>query len=39
MPIYQSRSEKICNALTGNGISKYCVPDYIMKYQDSAFMH
>ena len=36
--IHQSRSEEIGDALIGNVISKYCVPDYIIMDQDSAFM-
>ena len=36
--IHQSRSEEIGNALIENVISKYCVPDYIILDQDSAFM-
>ena len=36
--IHQSRSEEIGNALTENVISKYCVPNYIIVDQDSAFM-
>ena len=37
-PIYQSRSEKIGDALTENVISKYCVPDYIIVDLDNGFM-
>ena len=36
--IHQSRLEEICDALIGNVISKYCVPNYIILDQDSAFM-
>ena len=36
--IHQSRSEEIGGALIENVISKYCVHDYIIKDQDSAFM-
>ena len=36
--LYQSRSEEIGNALIKNVVSKYCVPDYIIMDQDSAFM-
>ena len=36
--IHQSRSEEISDALIENVISKYCVPDYIIMDQDSAFM-
>ena len=38
VPIQQSRSEEIGDALIENVISKYCVPDYIIMNQDSAFM-
>ena len=38
VPIHQSRSEEIGNALIENGISKYCVPDYRIMGQDSAFI-
>ena len=38
VPIYQSRSEEIGEALIENVISKYSVPDYIIMYLDSAFM-
>ena len=38
IPIYHSRSEEIGNALIENIITKYCVPDYIIMDEDSAFM-
>ena len=38
VPIHQSRSEETGDALIENVISKYCVPDYIIMDQDSAFM-
>ena len=38
VPIHQSRSEEIGDALIENVISKYCVPNYIIIKQDSAFM-
>ena len=38
VPIHQSRSEEIGNALIENVISKYCVPNYITMDQDSTFM-
>ena len=38
VPIYQCISEEIGNALIENIISKYCVPDYKLMNQDSAFM-
>ena len=33
-----SRSEEIGDALIDNVISKYCIPDYIIMDQDSAYM-
>ena len=36
--IYHSRSEEIGNAFIENVTSKYCIPDYIIMDQDSAFM-
>ena len=38
MPIHQSRSEVIGNALIENVISKYHVPNYMIMYQDSTFV-
>ena len=38
VPIHQSRSEEIGDALIENVILKYCMPDYIIMDQDSAFM-
>ena len=38
VPTYQSRSDKIGDALIENVISKYCVPNYIIMDQDSACM-
>ena len=38
IPIHQSRSETIGNALIENVISKYSLPDYIIMDQDSTFM-
>ena len=38
VPIHQSRSEEICDALIENVISKYGVPNYIIMDQDSTFM-
>ena len=38
MPIYQARSEEIGDALIDNVTSKYGVPEYLIKDQDSAFM-
>ena len=36
--IHQSRSEEIGDALIENVITKYCMPNYIIMDQDSAFM-
>ena len=36
--IYQARSEEIGEALIDNVITKYCIPEYIIMDQDSAFM-
>ena len=36
--IHQSRSEEIGDALIENIITKYCVPEYIIMDQDSAFI-
>ena len=38
VPIYQSISEEIGEALIESVISKYCMPDYIIMDLDSAFM-
>ena len=38
VPIHHSKSEEVGEALIGNVISKYCIPDYIIMDQDSAFM-
>ena len=38
VPIHQSTSEEIGNALIGNVITKYCVPDYIIMDEYSPFM-
>ena len=38
VPIFQAKSEEIGEALLENIITKYCLPDYIMMDQDSAFM-
>ena len=38
VPIYQSKSEEICDAFIENVISKCCIADYIIMDQDSAFM-
>ena len=38
VPIYQAKSEEIGKALIENIITKYCIPEYIIMNQDSAFM-
>ena len=38
VPIFQARSEEIGEALVENVIMKYCIPEYIIMDQDSAFM-
>ena len=38
VPIFQARSEEIGEALIVNVITKYCIPEYIIMDQDSAFM-
>ena len=37
MPTHQSKSEEIGNASIQNIITKYCVPEYVIMDQDSAF--
>ena len=38
VPIFQARSEEIGEALIENVIKKYCIPEYIIMDQDSAFI-
>ena len=38
VPIFHARSEEIGEALIENIITKYCIPEYIIMDQDSAFM-
>ena len=38
VPIQQARAEEIGDALTENVLTKYCIPEYIIMDQDSAFM-
>ena len=38
VPIFQARSEEIGEALIENVITKFCIPEYIIMDQDSAFM-
>ena len=37
IPIFQARSEEIGETLIENAITKYCIPEYIIMDQDSAF--
>ena len=38
VPIFQARSEEIREALIENVIMKYCIPEYLIMDQESAFM-
>ena len=38
VPIYQAKSEEIGETLINNVTTKYCIPEYIIMDQDSAFM-
>ena len=38
VPIFQARSEEIGEALIDNVITTYCIPEYTIMDQDSAFM-
>ena len=38
VPIYQAKSEEIGEVLIENVITKYCIPEYTIIDQDSAFM-
>ena len=38
VPTHQAKSEEVGEAFTENIITKYCVPEYIIMDQDSAFM-
>ena len=38
VPIHQSKSEEVGEALIEHVISKFCAPDCIIMYQDSTFM-
>ena len=38
VPIFQARSEELGEALIEIIITKYCIPEYIIMDQDSAFM-
>ena len=38
VPIFQARSKEIGESLLERDITKYCIPEYIIMDQDSAFM-
>ena len=38
VPIYQAKVKEIGEALIENVITRYCIPEYIIMDQDSAFM-
>ena len=38
LPIHQAKSEEVGETLTENVITKYCIPEYVIMDQDSAFM-
>ena len=38
VPIYQAKSKEIGEALLENVITKYCISEYTIMDQDSAFM-
>ena len=38
VPIFQTKSEEVGEALLEHVITKYCIPEYIIMDQDSAFM-
>ena len=38
VPIYQTKSEEIGEALTEKVITKYCIPEYILMDQDGTFL-
>ena len=38
VPIYQAKSEEIGETLIENVITRYCIPEYIIMDQGSAFM-
>ena len=39
VPIHQSKSEEIDDTLIENIVTNYCIPEYIIMDQNSAFMH
>ena len=38
VPIFQAKSKEVEEALLEHVITKYCIPEYIIMDQDSAFM-
>ena len=38
IPIHQAKSGEIGDTLIENDITKYCIPEYIIMDQESAFM-
>ena len=38
VPVFQAKSEEVGEALLEHVITKYCIPEYIIMDQDSAFM-
>ena len=38
VPIFQAKSEEVGEALLEHVVTKYCIPEYIIMDQDSAFM-
>ena len=38
MPVHQAKSEEIGDAIIEHIMTKYCIPEYIIMDQDSAFM-
>ena len=38
VPIHQTKSQEVGEALIENNITQYCVPEYIIMDQDSTFM-
>ena len=38
LPIHQTKSEEVGDAIIENVVTKYCVPEYIIMDQDSTFM-
>ena len=38
VPIFHTKSEEVGEALLEHVITKYCIPEFIIKDQDNAFM-